>query len=439
LYDTRDGMRRSWLLAALLVLIALVAFMAPTVLGVPGGEDGQEQPKFRDVRTAIEALYLVKREFYKPVSVSKLLGAYLATGTVQGMLEALEDPYTRYMPPEDYEAMRQESSGVFGGIGILVGIRDDKITVISPLENTPAMRAGLLPGDHIAEIDGVSTEGMVLDRAVSMMKGEPGTEVVLVIERSYPPGRHEVKIIRDIIDAPATRSYMWDPEAGIGYIELRSFSEKAGPDIEAELKKLSAEGLRGLILDLRYNGGGLVNQAVQVASKFIPSGPAMHVQGRDGQRRTTHTVGSKLADVPVVVLVNEYTASASEIVAGAMQDTGVATIVGMPTFGKGLVQTLFTLSDGSGLAVTTQIYLTAGGRAITPENPIQPDVQVEPLTMEELEQLTAAKKSEAAQAGPVTAEDLLRIDPDLDPQFRKAVEILREKIDDEAEAVNVAA
>ena len=134
-------------------------------------------------------------------------------------------------------------------------------------------------------------------------------------------------------------------------------------------------------------------------------------------------MGSKLADVPVVVLVNEYTASASEIVAGAMQDTGVATIVGMPTFGKGLVQTLFTLSDGSGLAVTTQIYLTAGGRAITPENPIQPDVQVEPLTMEELEQLTAAKKSEAAQAGPVTAEDLLRMIRPRPPV--QAVEILR--------------
>ena len=164
------------------------------------------------------------------------------------------------------------------------------------------MRAGLLPGDHIAEIDGVSTEGMVLDRAVSMMKGEPGTEVVLVIERSYPPGRHEVKIIRDIIDArPPAPTGILKPASATSSCAL---SEKAGPDIEAELKKLSAEGLRGLILDLRYNGGGLVNQAVQVASKFIPSDPAIR-PGPRRSRRTTHTVASKLADVPVVVLVND--------------------------------------------------------------------------------------------------------------------------------------
>lgn len=300
------------------------------------------------------------------------------------------------------------------------------------------MRAGLMPGDHIMEIDGVSTEGMVLDRAVSMMRGEPGTIVRLVIERKYPARTFDVEIVRDIIDAPATRGYIFDPDAGVGYIELRTFSQKAGQDIEEEVERLLDEGMRGLILDLRYNGGGLVTQAVEVASKFIPPGPVMHVRGRDGQKQSLYTVGSRLPQIPLVVLVNEYTASASEIVSGALQDMGSATIVGVPTFGKGLVQTLFPLSDGSGLAVTTQIYLTAGGREITPETPIQPDVEVKALTPEELEKIINEHAEEAEREGPVTAEDLMRIDPDLDPQLRRALDILNYQIK-EAENARSAA
>lgn len=424
----RDGARRRWIIGILAVLVIAGAFLAPSVCGVPEVEQGEAQPKFKDVRTALETMYLVKSEFYKPVSLSKLLQAYLAKGTVPGMLEVLGDPYTRYMTPDDFDALRSDSAGVFGGIGILVGIRDEKITIISPIENTPGMRAGLMPGDCIVEIDGVPTEGMVLDRAVSMMRGEPGTEVTLVVERRYPAGRTEVKIIRDIIDAPSTRAYMIDKESGIGYIELRSFSQKAGHDIEDDVKKLLSMGMRGLILDLRYNGGGLVTQAVEVSSKFIPAGPVMHVQGRDGVKSTLRTAGVRITDIPMVVLVNEYTASASEIVSGALQDTKVATIVGVPTFGKGLVQTLYPLSDGSGLAVTTQIYLTAGGRGITPDTPIQPDVVVEALSPEELETIMSRKSSTSGPKGPVTSDDLLRIDPELDPQFRKAVEVLKEKI-----------
>ncbi|MGB4007324.1 MAG: S41 family peptidase, partial [Bacillota bacterium] len=223
--------------------------------------------------------------------------------------------------------------------------------------------------------------------------------------------------------------YIFDPDAGIGYIELRTFSQKAGQDIEEEVERLMDEGMRGLILDLRYNGGGLVTQAVEVASKFMPPGPVMHVRGRDGQKKSLYTVGRRVSQIPLVVLVNEYTASASEIVSGALQDTGVATIVGVPTFGKGLVQTLFPLSDGSGLAVTTQIYLTAGGREITPETPIMPDVKVEALTPEELEKAMNDQARNAERTGPVTAEDLMRIDPDLDPQFRRALEILRYQIE----------
>jgi carboxyl-terminal processing protease len=435
--NERTGSAKRWLPVLALVLIAVGAFLAPTVLGVPGASEGEAQPKFRDIRTALETMYLVKTEFYKPVSMAQLLGAYMSTGTVSGMLESLEDPYTRYMAPKDFEALKSDSAGVFGGLGILVGIRDDKITVISPIENTPAMRAGLMPGDHIVMIDGVSTEGMVLDRAVSMMKGEPGTEVTLTVERRYPASTFDVTIVRDIIDAPSTRSYMWDKETGVGYIELRTFSQKAGADIETEVTKLLGQGMRGLILDLRYNGGGLVTQAVEVSSKFIPAGPVMHVQGRDGAKKTLNTQGARITDIPIVVLVNEYTASASEIVSGAMQDTKVATIVGVPTFGKGLVQTLYPLSDGSGLAVTTQIYLTAGGRAITPDTPLQPDIEVKALEPEELEKAMASKANVGPQ-GAVTAEDLLRIDPDLDPQFRKAVEVITEKIEQATRARTAA-
>jgi carboxyl-terminal processing protease len=354
------------------------------------------------------------------------------------MLAVLGDPYTRYMNPKEFQTLRDDSAGVFGGVGILVGIRDEQITIISPIQNTPGMRAGLMPGDHIVEIDGVSTVGMALDGAVSMMKGEPGTKVTLVVERRYPAGRFTVEIVRDIIDAPATRGYMVDKSSDIGYIELRTFSQKAGHDVETEVLSLANQGMKGLILDLRYNGGGLVTQAVEVASKFIPAGAVMHVQGRDGQKKTLYTAGRRVTDIPIVVLVNEYTASASEIVSGALQDTKVATVVGVATFGKGLVQTLFPLSDGSGLAVTTQIYLTAGGRQITPDSPIKPDVEVEPLTPEELEKIKNEQAKRGGPAGPVTAEDLLRIDPALDPQLRRALEILTDQIESRRVGRNAA-
>ncbi|MGI6539785.1 MAG: S41 family peptidase [Bacillota bacterium] len=425
----KKAQRSAWLVLTVAAAILVCTVLAPSAFGVPSPQDEEAAPKFKDIHTAIEAMYLVKAQFYKPVSVAELMKAYFAKGTVPGMLEVLNDPYTRYMTPQDFQALKDDSAGIFGGIGILVGIRDDKITIISPITNTPGMRAGLMPGDHIVEIDGVSTEGMVLDRAVSMMRGEPGTVVRLLIERRYPAEKFEVEIVRDIIDAPATRGYIFDPDAGIGYIELRTFSQKAGQDIEEEVERLMDEGMRGLILDLRYNGGGLVTQAVEIASKFMPPGPVMHVRGRDGQKKSLYTVGRRVSQIPLVVLVNEYTASASEIVSGALQDTGVATIVGVPTFGKGLVQTLFPLSDGSGLAVTTQIYLTAGGREITPETPIMPDVKVEALTPEELEKAMNDQARNAERTGPVTAEDLMRIDPDLDPQFRRALEILRYQIE----------
>jgi len=425
----KKAQRSAWLVLTVAAAILVCTVLAPSAFGVPSPQDEEAAPKFKDIHTAIEAMYLVKAQFYKPVSVAELMKAYFAKGTVPGMLEVLNDPYTRYMTPQDFQALKDDSAGIFGGIGILVGIRDDKITIISPITNTPGMRAGLMPGDHIVEIDGVSTEGMVLDRAVSMMRGEPGTVVRLLIERRYPAEKFEVEIVRDIIDAPATRGYIFDPDAGIGYIELRTFSQKAGQDIEEEVERLMDEGMRGLILDLRYNGGGLVTQAVEVASKFMPPGPVMHVRGRDGQKKSLYTVGRRVSQIPLVVLVNEYTASASEIVSGALQDTGVATIVGVPTFGKGLVQTLFPLSDGSGLAVTTQIYLTAGGREITPETPIMPDVKVEALTPEELEKAMNDQARNAERTGLVTAEDLMRIDPDLDPQFRRALEILRYQIE----------
>ena len=235
---------------ALALLVAFAA-LAPTVDGVQPGGEAATPTKFRDVRTALEAMYLVKGEFYKPLSLSTLVRAYLSEGTVSGMLAVLGDPYTRYMNPKEFQTLRDDSAGVFGGVGILVGIRDEQITIISPIENTPGMRAGLMPGDHIVEIDGVSTEGMALDGAVSMMRGEPGHIVTLVVERRYPAGRFTVEIVRDIIDAPATRGYMVDASSRIGYIELRTFSQKAGQDIETEVSNLLNQGMKGLILDLR--------------------------------------------------------------------------------------------------------------------------------------------------------------------------------------------
>ncbi len=328
-----------------------------------------------DFDLLLQVMQIVKRHYVEELD-SEEEAQKMVYGSIKGMLRSLGDQYTRFMDPEAYTNMTIETKGKFGGVGITIGIRNEQLTVISPLEDTPAFKAGLKAGDIIIDIDGVSTEDMALDDAVARIRGNPGDKVVLKIwRRGFESEGKDFEIIRDIIELkPINKSRMIDDE--IGYVKLETFSQVSATELADHIKEFKSKGMKGFILDLRYNPGGLLPAAIDVARLFIDEGPIVHRQGRDGKTVTYYAKrGKKIVDVPTVVLVNKYSASASEIVSGALQDHGVATLIGETTFGKGLVQTVFRLDDDSAVLVTTDKYLTAMKRDINKLG-IEPDIIV---------------------------------------------------------------
>lgn len=306
----------------------------------------------------------------------------LFTGAAKGMLEALGDPFTRFMDPRAYQDFRQDARGFFFGIGIFVDIRDSHLIVVQPIKGTPADRAGLRAGDRILKIGPVSTDGMALQEAVTRIRGPKGTTVTLALRRGDRD--FEASIVRDRIEVPAgegaeslddvSRAAL--TQAGIGYIKLTIFNEMTAKTFERLFADVQRAGAKGLILDLRHNGGGLLDISLQVADRFVPAGqPLVHTVDRKGNRTTERATPQTKIKIPVVVVVDEFTASASEIVAGALQDTGVATLVGVKTFGKGVIQSIVELPMGAGAAITTAKYLTPKERDIHKKG-IVPDVPV---------------------------------------------------------------
>lgn len=330
-------------------------------------------PKNGTLRSAIEVMALVKTQYVDPVSLVDLVSGYVQKGTINGMLKVLKDPYTRYMDPAAYQQMQIDTEGVFGGIGIYIGMNEkNELTVIAPIEGTPGARAGIKPGDKIRLINGKPTRDMSSEEAASLMRGPKGTEVTITIERGNE--LKELRIVRDIIKVPSVESKMLPDR--IGYVKLAIFQENSATELEKALDKLEKEKMQGLIMDLRFNPGGLLNVGLEVANKFVEKGPLLHVVGRDRNKKTFYAnPGKAHPNYPLVVLVNKGSASASEIVSGALKDTKRATLVGTQTFGKGLVQTIIPLGDGSALSLTTQRYLTAGGHSIHLTG-ITPDVVV---------------------------------------------------------------
>lgn len=336
-------------------------------------------------------LTIVQRYYVEEVELDKLL-----TGAIKGMLNSLDDPYTRYLSKQDYKDMQMNFEGEFGGIGIVVTMRHEELTVVSPIEGTPGSKADLQAGDVITQIDGESTAGMTIKKAVSLMKGEPGTEVNLTVEREKEeeedPEVIKVSITRAMIEVPYVESEI--KEDGIGYIRITQFAEEVGEDVQQELKKLEEKNAEAVILDLRNNPGGMLKEAVKVASSFIPNGPVVHIKERNGEQETL-LVSSEIkpSEYPLVVLVNKGSASASEIIAGAVQDTDNGVIMGSQTFGKGVVQSVIPLDDGSALKLTTARYYTPKERYIN-ETGIKPDIKVkyDPDDTEKDEQLQRAIK-----------------------------------------------
>lgn len=367
-------------LAFVIVLLLVVGLVWAGGDGRAGRAAKAVEKRAHNLRAALEVTSIVHASFVTPVRRASLLSSYLRTGSVDGMLETLDDPYTRYMGPRAWESLREETKGTFQGIGVIIGIKEKHIIVISPIEGTPGFRSGLEPGDRILEIDGRSTRKMTTQQAADLMRGTKGTKVRLDIERGVAPKPEQfaVAIVRDDIKLRSVSAEAMSEAPDIGYVRIVSFAETTSAELDRELLRLKKAHVKGLILDLRYNPGGLLTQAIEVCGEFLKRGtPVLHVLGRGEAKATysTSTSDGYWGKLPMVILTNEGTASASEIVTGALQDYGVATVVGTKTFGKGLIQTVIPLNSGGGVTVTTAQYLTAKRRAINKIG-IAPDVLV---------------------------------------------------------------
>ena len=369
--------RRTYIVS-LVVLLLSVAILFGTVSS--NVETGDQETRFANISHVMEVLALVTTRHYDSISTFDLLRSYVSKGTINGMIsEATGDPYTRYMSQEASERFISNIEGFFGGIGIVVGMQEDRLTIVSPIRGTPGERGGLRSQDKIVEIDGKNTTYMSIDEAVGLMRGEPGTPVTITIQRGDE--YIIVPIIRDIINVESvSETKMLDDQ--VGYLQLTNFSHRTHQELLEALDTLAQEGMQALIMDLRFNPGGSFPAALHVVNEFQASGPIVYLEDREGNRTGYDaSLAGTRPQMPIVVLINGGSASSSEIVAGALRDNQLATLVGTTTFGKGVVQTVFTLRDGSTLTITEQAYLTAGGYNID-KTGITPDFVVE-LTEEE--------------------------------------------------------
>ncbi len=305
----------------------------------------------------------------------------LIKGALRGMLQSL-DPHSQFMDKEAFTAMKEDTAGKFGGLGITIGIKDSFLTVIAPMESTPAFRAGLLSGDKIIEINGDSTDGLSLEDAVKKLRGDPGTKVKVKIFRPKTQLVKEFELERAIINVPSIKDTRV-LDGGIGYVRMLQFGEDTADDLQAELDKLEKQKVKAFILDLRSNPGGLLTAAVDVSQKFLKRGDLIvFTRGRDNRMERSYRARARDAfpDVPMAVLINGYSASASEIVAGALQDNRRAVLVGEKSFGKGSVQSVLPQDGGTAIRLTTAKYFTPSERVIHDVG-IEPDVVV-PMSVE---------------------------------------------------------
>ena len=334
---------------------------------------------YESLETFTNILAIVRKNYVDEVNTKELM-----TGAINGMLNSM-DPHSGYLTPELYKELQMDTQGRFGGLGIEITIRNGMLTVVSPIEDTPAFRAGIKAGDQIFKIDDEFTKDMNLMQAVKKMRGLKGSKLNLSIKREGVPDLLNFSIVRDTIRVQSVRSRVL--EEGYAYIRLAQFQERSDRDLQKALEKLSSEkgGVKGLVLDLRNNPGGLLTQAVRVADLFLDSGMIVYTEGRlenQKQKYFARKEGS-WTEFPIVVLVNGGSASASEIVAGALQDHKRAVILGTKTFGKGSVQTILPLDDNSALRLTTARYFTPKGRSIQATG-IVPDIVLENVPVQEV-------------------------------------------------------
>jgi carboxyl-terminal processing protease len=369
-------MRSSRLARALLLpLCAFAGGACATTFGGGGARSAHGDTPFASVEQLGRVLVEVENDYVDPVDRAKLVD-----GAIKGMVAEL-DPHSAYMPAEDFAAFESDTQGEFGGIGIEVENRNDQLVVLAPIEGSPADRAGVRSGDHIVGVDGKDPGSVPLDKLVKQLRGAPGSHVKVALRREGAPDLIVLDLVREIVHVPSVASKLL--KNGVAYIRLRQFQERTHDELLEAVAKLRARSsatggkLAGVLLDLRADPGGLVDQAADVADEFLEDGVIYTTRHR-GQivDEVKARAGGALAKEPCVVLVNNWTASASELVAGALQDHKRATIVGEPTFGKGSVQAILSLPNGAGMRLTIARYYTPSGRAIQADG-VHPDVLVE--------------------------------------------------------------
>ncbi|WP_413777245.1 S41 family peptidase [Selenomonas sputigena] len=331
---------------------------------------GFNAQKTKDVLRFFGALRFIETQYVRDVDYTNLID-----GAISGMVKTLDDPHSIYLDPKMYELMRSHTEGSFGGVGIVMGFKDNKITVISVMEGTPSEAAGIKTGDEIIAVDGVPTSEIEPEEVVLHIRGEIGTDVTLKIHRAGEEDRDYV-VRRATIQVHTVAGQMLPDTDGIGYIRIASFSEHTADEFKDAYRALEKDGVKGMIIDLRENPGGLVTSCVAIANMVVPKGPVVSVVQKDGRREEYKSDLSE-EKYPLVVLIDSNSASASEILAGALQDTGAATIVGQTSYGKGSVQVILPLYDDDALKLTIAKYYTPSGRSIDGTG-IEPDVRVEP-------------------------------------------------------------
>lgn len=324
-----------------------------------------------NVGRLVHVVQLIRGDYLENVTTVQLV-----EGATKGIVDSLGDPYSTYMNAQEYKELFQILEGKFGGIGIVLSLKDPKkLVVLRPIKNSPASKAGIQSGDVVSKINDSDTAGMEQDKAVSLMRGEPGTKVDLALYRESTNKTFTVSLTRENITVPTVDGKALPGHSDIAYISITQFGSDTGTELKDTLNTMDIKAFKGLILDLRYNHGGELNAAVQVASYFIPNGPVVYIVDKQGNVDTKMAEGTYLG-MPMVVLVNEESASAAEIVAGAIKDKGTASLVGVKTFGKGIVQTIFPLDGGTSVKLTTAKYLTPNKLDIHKKG-IDPDIAVE--------------------------------------------------------------
>lgn len=382
-------------------------------------DSGERESAYDHMALFTTAMEQIRRNY---VDEDKTAYKDLIYGAMKGMLQSL-DSHSAFMDPDMFSDMKEDTSGHFGGLGIVISMRNNVLTIVAPMEDTPGSRAGLLSGDHIVEIEGESTEGITLQEAVRKLRGPPDTDVTIKIVRPETSEIEEHTITRAVIAIDSVKDAEFIDE-GIGYIRITQFNNPTGDDLKAALSDLREQGLEGLVLDLRNNPGGLLTAAIEVAQQFIPRGDLIvYTQGRDDRRIQRYTSRERrpASDFPIVVLINEGSASASEIVAGALQDHRRAILVGEKTFGKGSVQSVLPLDDGSALRITTAKYYTPSERVIH-DRGIEPDIVVSIPPEDWRALLIKRSRPENAEIELEEEEELEEV---VDIQLERAIDVLK--------------